>query len=151
MVIKRKDAYKNLSENELKRQIVQQERRIKDREQLLKDYTANPDAYDNRPRDITVQEMCQIFKLLMDFAKQRNIKKISFKQDYYVSVSSESLEKFLERPKGNYTLGQLSDDIEYLKKLLTDPDDYSPDPAAIEKFGAIMTAIGQEFYEEDEE
>lgn len=148
MVIQRKDAYKNLSDDELKRQIEHKERRLKEAEQKLKDYTANPEAFDNRPREITTQELRQIFKLLMDFIEKRNVEKIALKQDYYVTVAPEELDAFSKNPEENYGYGQISDDIEYLKKLLTDPDHYIPDTVAIEKFGTIMTALGQEFYED---
>jgi hypothetical protein len=150
MVIKREAAYKNLSNDEIRRQIEHTERRLREHEELLKNYNANPDAYENLPRNITTQELRQIFELLMDFIEKRNVKKISLKQDYYVSVPPEKLDAFIKNPEGNSEYGQISEDIVYLEKLLTDPANYMPDTVAIEKFGAIMTAIGQEFYEEDE-
>ena len=95
-------------------------------------------------KKITLNELEFIFKLLLKYIKQQNIKAISFSNEdnYYFKVWHQDRNfddlKFLKCPK--YTIGSLSDDIEELRKILANEDEVSA--LDIERLGAILTALG---------
>ncbi len=92
---------------------------------------------------ISTLELRQIFEILMNYVEEYNVKNFSPEQDYYVTVYPDHLDKFLKCCDKNYTLGSIYDDIEFLRKLLTGEHEM-PTTVDVEKFGAVITALGQE-------
>ena len=101
-------------------------------------------------QNLTMDELRQIFELLLKYAQKWGVKEISFKDedDYYFKIwhrdrNFEDIE-FLNCP--NYTIGSLSDDIEGLKSILNGKDE--PCTLDLERIGAILTALGATMLEE---
>jgi hypothetical protein len=92
--------------------------------------------------ELTIQDMRKLADILITHAEKLRVKKMPLDYDYYIKVPLKKTSNFIDNPQENYVIGSLYDDVEDLKKVLS--GEYEPTTVDIEKFGAIMTALGQQ-------
>src|SRR3989337_853095 len=99
---------------------------------------------------LTTKELKQIFKKLAKYLEQLNRTVIYFENEdnLYFKVWHRNRDRFLEilhaSARGDeqlpYTIGDLSDEIEFLKKLLTEKEWRVANSIDLQHFGALLTA-----------
>jgi hypothetical protein len=89
---------------------------------------------------ISVDEIQKITSLLLSRLKESRGDEIEVTNDYYWDISDEELYNPYEEPK-NITLGQLSDDIEEIQRLVNSDDVIMYD---LKRLAVIFKAISVE-------
>ena len=89
---------------------------------------------------INVDEIQKITSLLLSRLKESRGNEIEITNDYYWDISDEELYNPYEEPK-NITLGQLSDDIEEIQRLINSDDAIMYD---LKRLAGIFKAISIE-------
>lgn len=84
--------------------------------------------------NINLVQLELLFKVVLDNLKRKNIKELSFEDDAYWSVPSESMSSFPERPE--LEVGSLHDDIRFLKSLID--EDYETDFLELERLSSLL-------------
>ena len=94
---------------------------------------------DNKMK-ICIDEIQKVTSLLLSRLKERRGNIIEITNDYYWDISDEELYIPYEEPK-NITLGQLSDDIEEIQRLINSDDAIMYD---LRRLSVIFKAISVE-------
>lgn len=89
---------------------------------------------------ISIDEIQKITSLLLSRLKESRGNEIDITNDYYWDISDEELYNPYEEPK-NITLGQLSDDIEEIQRLIKSDDAIMYD---LKRLSVIFKAISIE-------
>lgn len=89
---------------------------------------------------ISIDEIQKITSLLLSRLKESRGNEIEITNDYYWDISDEELYNPYEEPK-NITLGQLSDDIEEIQRLINSDDAIMYD---LKRLSVIFKAISIE-------
>lgn len=89
---------------------------------------------------ISVDEIQKITLLLLSRLKESRGDEIEVANDYYWDISDEELYNPYEEPK-NITLGQLSDDIEEIQRLVNSDDAIMYD---LKRLAVVLKAISVE-------
>jgi len=94
----------------------------------------------NNNMKISVDEIQKITLQLLSRLKESKGDEIELANDYYWEISDEELYKPYEEPK-NITMGQLSDDIKEIRRLISSDDAIVYD---LKRLAVILRAISIE-------
>ena len=89
---------------------------------------------------VNIDELQKIISLLLKKLKDSKGNEIELNNDYYWDISMEEIYNPYTEPK-NISLGQLSDDLDEIKRLLHSDDAIAYD---LKRFANILKALGIE-------
>jgi len=91
--------------------------------------------------ELTSQELLQIAKILIKYAEERGYKTIKFSDEdsWYQKIWLKD-RTFEGTPE--ISLAFIDEDIEALKRLLTNNEEEVPVPYDLQRLGAILTTLG---------
>jgi hypothetical protein len=89
---------------------------------------------------VKVDEIEKIITLVLSRLRQRVGNEVEINVDYYWDISTEQLYNPYEKPS-DISLGQLSDDIAEINRLLNDDSEISYD---LKRIGNILVALSKE-------
>jgi hypothetical protein len=90
--------------------------------------------------NVTVEELEKITAILLERLRKAADKEVKLSTDYFWNVPTKELYDPYKKPK-ELDLGQLSDDMHELRRLLKDDEAISYD---LERLANILTAISNE-------
>lgn len=91
--------------------------------------------------NVNIDELEEIVSLLLKKLKHSKGKEIELNNDYYWEISNDEVYNPYEEPK-NISLGQLSEDINELNRLVNKDDDAIP--YDLSRIGNILKALSNE-------
>lgn len=91
--------------------------------------------------DITISELRAAAAILFDHLEHTGRTRVTIPHDYYWDIPSELIYDPAAEP-GEFTLGQLSDDINEMRKIVDGEKD--PLGYALVWLGALLRAVGEQ-------
>ncbi|WP_207515618.1 hypothetical protein [Longitalea luteola] len=92
-------------------------------------------------KEITIDALESILKNLIERLRKKDINELSFDNDWYWNIPTESLSSFPTEP--SLTVGSLNDDVDFLNSLVK--EDFTTDFLELERLAALFKFMSKKF------